>query len=179
MSPHPLQATQTSNWKFTVLPSLQKDRCLRGCSCLIKELNGQLYGLFNFWEKSEALLSHLSLDGLQMWQLLTVKTSDRAVRRWKCQFQLSDCFQDLINLSMFSTDATWSHSGVLPAPILSTWKKIKKEKISFIKLLQWATEIWIMQGKSGRSMDMLTIQESKTYLPGITMQGSRDIIQSL
>lgn len=129
VSPHPLQATQTSNWKFTALPSLRKDRCLRDRSCPIKELNGQLYGLFNFWEKSEALLSHLSLDGLQMWQLLTVKTSDRrAVRRWKCQFQLSDCFQDLINLSMFHTDATGSHSGLLSAPVLSTWKKKLREK---------------------------------------------------
>lgn len=50
------------------------------------------------------------LDGLQMWQLLIFKVSYRKViwRKKPRQFQLSDCCQDLINLSMFPADATWS-----------------------------------------------------------------------
>lgn len=102
--------TQTSKWNFTALPILRKKSWWQGNSYLIKEPNDQLYELFDFWKKSEARVPLFFLDGLQMWQLLIVKVSYRKViwRKKPCQFQLSDCCQDLINLSMFPVDATRS-----------------------------------------------------------------------
>lgn len=106
----PPVATQTSNWNYTALPILRKKSWLRENSYLIKEPNDQLYELFDFWKESEALVPHFFLDGLQMWQLRIVKVPYRKVvwREKTYQFELRDCCQDLVNLSLFPVDATWS-----------------------------------------------------------------------